>query len=96
MEGLSTLRNGKQHETWGGASSKKTYGQTIDTIAGSCRNRVDGVASLRLNFRHSALGRDMVEAGHVTGSREYAKGGRPIQGPERSAQGSMGESRRGL
>mmetsp|Transcript_11846 Transcript_11846/g.31132 ORF Transcript_11846/g.31132 Transcript_11846/m.31132 type:complete len:192 (+) Transcript_11846:152-727(+) len=94
MEGLSTLRNGKQHETWGGASSKKTCGQTIGTIADSCRNKVDGVASLRLNFRHSALGRDMVEAGHVTGSREYAKGVDPFKGPKdlhRAAWAKVGE-----
>lgn len=82
MEGLRALRNGREQETWGGAGSKKTYGQVIEALERKCRSANGGTASLRLDFRHSALGRDLIEAGHVTGSREYAKGVDPFKGPK--------------
>ena len=74
VEGLETLEDRKRQETWGGTGSKKTYGQTIDAIKKGCRSAAGGVTALRIDYRHSALGRDLIEAGHVTGSREYAKG----------------------
>ena len=49
---------------------------------------------MRLKFRHSALGRDMLEAGHVAGSREYTEDADPFQGPKdfhRAAWAKMGE-----
>ena len=41
----------------------------------------DRVARLRLHYRHSELGRDLLEAGHVTGSRVYAAGMDPFKWP---------------
>ena len=82
MDGLNTLKREKGQEKWGGTGSKKTYGQTVDVIKDSCRIGISGATSLRLDFRHSALGRDMIEAGHITGSREYAKGVDPFKGPK--------------
>ena len=44
---------------------------------------VDGerVLRLRVQYRHSAMGRALLEAGHVTGSREYAVGIDPFTWP---------------
>ena len=42
----------------------------------------DGTGKVRLAYRYSEKGRDLFEAGHITGSREYATGADPFRWPE--------------
>ena len=47
-----------------------------------------------MKFKHSALGRDLQEAGHITGSREWAGGEDPFKNPKdigRAAWARIGE-----
>ena len=42
----------------------------------------EGTARLRVEYVYSQTGRDLYEAGHVTASREYARGPDPFKWPE--------------
>jgi hypothetical protein len=42
----------------------------------------DGTGRIRLAYHYSQKGRDLFEAGHITGSREYATGADPFRWPE--------------
>ena len=42
----------------------------------------DGTGKVRLAYKYSEKGRDLFEAGHITGSREYATGADPFRWPE--------------
>jgi hypothetical protein len=46
---------------------------------------------LDLEYRYSALGRSLVEAGHVTCSREYAKGEDPFKWPSDLRDAALGD-----
>ena len=43
---------------------------------------VDGTGRIRIAYKYSDKGRDLYEAGHITGSREYAVGADPFRWPE--------------
>ena len=81
MNALRQLKHRKQGVAWGGEQSKKTYEQSIEKLVASAKHEDAGIAQLRMKFKHSALGRDLQEAGHITGSREWAGGRTPSRIP---------------
>ena len=47
-----------------------------------------GLARLRIEYAYSPMGRGLVEAGHCTGSREYAIGVDPFKGWTKGLRGA--------
>ena len=59
----------------------RTYSQAIDSLLAAVKTRASGESYIALTYRHSALGQDLMDAGHVTASREYAVGIDPFKLP---------------
>ena len=94
MNALEEMKLADGDKQWGGSASKKTIKSTIENLEQNTKNRVGTVAELRLRYKHSELGRDLLDAGHVTGSREYAEGSDPFKTPKgvrTAAWATMGE-----
>ena len=82
MDALEAMKLADGDKQWGGQTSKRTIKNTIENLEQSTKNRVGAVAELRLRYKHSELGRDLLDAGHITGSREYAEGSDPFKAPK--------------
>ena len=69
-----------------GEATEASWTQTVreDAIELSkrIRRRKDGTGRVRIAYKYSEKGRDLYEAGHIAGSREYAVGADPFRWPE--------------
>ena len=61
-------------------SGASTWDEAVEAVLARAKVS-DGVARVRLRYGYSTLGRALAEAGHVTGSREYAIGADPFKWP---------------
>ena len=75
-------RGATDGEEGGGEAPEARWTQTVrdDAIELSkrIRRRKDGTGRVRIAYKYSEKGRDLYEAGHITGSRKYSRS-RPIQ-----------------
>ena len=62
-------------------SGVSTWDEAVEAVLARAKQVSDGVARVRLRYGYSTLGRALAEAGHVTGSREYAIGADPFKWP---------------
>ena len=62
-------------------SGAGTWDGAVDAVLARATQVSEGVARVRLRYGYSDMGRALVEAGHVTGSREYAVGADPFKWP---------------
>ena len=59
----------------------RTYATVIDALLHQAEQEASGESILRLKYRFSQLGRDLVDAGHITACREQAVGVDPFKLP---------------
>ena len=64
------------------ASWTQTVRDDAVELSKRVRRRKDGTGRVRIAYKYSDKGRDLYEAGHITGSREYAVGADPFRWPE--------------
>ena len=62
-------------------SGAGTWDTAVDAVLACATQVSDWVARVRLRYAYSTLGRALAEAGHITGSREYAIGADPFKWP---------------
>eukprot|EP00966_Prymnesium_polylepis_P159779 3692935-Prymnesium_polylepis.1 len=60
----------------------RTYAQLITSLLDAAVQHESGEMRIQLVYQHSQLGRDLLDAGHVTASREYARGVDPFKMPK--------------
>jgi ribonuclease HI/GNAT superfamily N-acetyltransferase len=71
---------GGQVRADGGVGRSTTYRAAADSLLAECS--VDGAQTcLMISYRYSSLGRALLEAGHISASREYAVGEDPFKWP---------------
>ena len=75
VEGLETYAATMQKQ-----ASKELRWKQINAVLGKARSVREGLVRLPIDYAHSPLGRAFREAGHLTGSREYAIGVDPFKG----------------
>ena len=67
-------------------NARESWSTTVQEDAIELSQRVvreaNGVGRIRLAYHYSEKGRDLFEAGHITGSREYVTGADPFRWPE--------------
>ena len=82
--------------TWGTNTRQahkkaRTYRESIQSlIKHVTTDPRTGTHTLRLKYTYSDLGRDLFESGHITCSREYAKGEDPFKWPKRMRDAAIG------
>ena len=77
----------------GAHARTRTFGQAIDGLLAAATLTNAGETVLSLEYRFSALGRDLVDAGHISACREQAEGADPFKLPReirRAAFSGMG------
>ena len=65
-----------------GAGWTQTIRDDAIELSKRIRRRKDGTGRVRIAYKYSDKGRDLYEAGHIVGSREYAVGADPFRWPE--------------
>ena len=65
--------------TAGDTSQSRTVRKHMGKLMRRAKLARPGVARVRIEYNHSDLGRDLIESGHVTGSRLYARGPDPFK-----------------
>ena len=70
------------------ATGEETRWKQINKVLHKAKALRPGVARLRIDYVYSPLGRAFVEAGHCTGSREYALGVDPFKGWSKHLRGA--------
>ena len=79
-------RGGTEEGEGRGEALEASWTQTVrdDAIelSSRIRRRKDGTGRVRIAYKYSEKGRDLYEAGHIAGSREYAVGADPFRWPE--------------
>ena len=72
---VATRRDGRSYD--------QTYGQMARNLIGAVEIDADDptAGTLTIEYRHSATGAALVDAGYVTASREYAIGVDPFEMP---------------
>ena len=61
--------------------TRRTVAMAVELLLRGATRVREGVARVRLRYHHSHLGRDLYEAGHISGSRVYARGQDPFKWP---------------
>ena len=74
------------------ATSASKWDEAVEAVLARAKVS-DGVARVRLRYGYSTLGRALAEAGHVTGSREYAIGADPFNRRQRRRNSGGGGRR---
>ena len=59
----------------------RTYATEIDALLAASSQHASGETRLSVTYRFSQLGRDLVDAGHISGCREQAVGVDPFKLP---------------
>jgi len=70
-----------------GAGREKEWRQ-VKAVLAKAKVVRPGLARLRIEYAYSPMGRGLVEAGHCTGSREYAIGADPFKGWTKGLRGA--------
>jgi hypothetical protein len=66
-------------ESAGDTQDARTCAKQVKAMLKQAKEVSPGVARHRVEYCHSELGRDLLEAGHVVGSRLYARGADPFK-----------------
>ena len=73
----------------GTKARERTFGGAIDDLLAAANGTAAGETVLTLRYRFSALGRDLVDAGHISACREQAEGADPFKLPREIRQAAF-------
>ena len=73
----------------GTKASERTFGQAIEGLLAAATRAATGETVITLRYRFSALGRDLVDAGHISACREQAEGADPFKLPREIRQAAF-------